>query len=130
MQQMGPFGGAASVSGRTARPALPPRLGRLPRRAAGIFLRLSRGGLVALGVAVFVGGALAPRRRWYWPSVAMGGLFYYGLIATDDARERVTRSRAGPLWLLRARGRHCSEDTSMERARDPGRAGGLTRAAA
>ena len=96
MQQMGPFGGAASVSGRTARPALPRRLGRLPRRAAGIFLRLSRGGLVALGVAllvaVFVGGALAPRREAR-PSLVFPSIGVPSALSVTRVREWGRRAR-------------------------------------
>ena len=76
--------------------------------AAGVFLTLSRGGLIAAGFAMIV--ALFVAGRWRIQAitlavlVALGGLFYFGYIATDDQRNRVTNVEGGTgrtdLWKV------------------------------
>jgi O-antigen ligase len=76
--------------------------------AAGVFLSLSRGGLIATGVALLV--ALFVAGRWRAQAfvltvlVACGGLFYFGYLASDDAVDRVTRVEGGTgrtdLWTV------------------------------
>jgi O-antigen ligase len=80
----------------------------IPLCAAGIFLSLSRGGLVALA-AVLVGGTmLAGRWRLAMTAllvtVAVGGVVYFTQIASLPARERITTSNGGSgrsdLWTV------------------------------
>jgi O-antigen ligase len=76
--------------------------------AAGVFLSLSRGGLIATGFALLV--ALIVAGRWRVQAivlvvlVACGGLFYYGYVADRDAVNRVTRVEGGTgrtdLWTI------------------------------
>jgi O-antigen ligase len=75
---------------------------------AGIFLSLSRGGLVALGVASLV--AVVAAGRWRGPMLAAGlalcasAIFYFALLASVPARERVTEVGTGTgrtdLWTV------------------------------
>jgi O-antigen ligase len=66
---------------------------------AGVFLSLSRGGLVALGVALVAACVLGGR----WRPAAVVGLLvvtvltfgYFGYVATPEARERVTETHGG-----------------------------------
>jgi O-antigen ligase len=79
--------------------------------AAGVFLSLSRGGLVALGVALVVSVLVAG--RWRAQAlvvaicVAMGGFFYFSFIASTDAVNRVTEFGGGTgrsdLWNIGVR---------------------------
>jgi len=63
--------------------------------AAGIFLSLSRGGLVALGFSM-VAAILVAGRRWRLQALALavataaGAFVYFGFYATHDASSRVT----------------------------------------
>jgi O-antigen ligase len=76
--------------------------------AAGIFLTLSRGGLiataVALIVALFVGGRWRVQALLLAVFVALGGLFYFAYVANEDAVDRVTRVEGGSgrtdLWTV------------------------------
>jgi O-antigen ligase len=76
--------------------------------AAGVFLTLSRGGLIAAGVAlimsVFVAGRWRIQAVTLSVLVALGGLFYFGYIASDDAVNRVTEVEGGSgrtdLWKI------------------------------
>jgi O-antigen ligase len=75
---------------------------------AGILLSLSRGGLVALGVAAIV--AVVVAGRWRGPMLAAGialcasAIFYFALLASVPARERVTEVGTGTgrtdLWTV------------------------------
>src|SRR5437764_834832 len=68
--------------------------------AAGIFLSLSRGGLVALGFSLVAPGLVAGR-RWRGQAVALavviaaGGFVYFGFYASTGAASRVTSLRSG-----------------------------------
>jgi hypothetical protein len=74
----------------------------------GILLSLSRGGLVALGVAALV--AVAVAGRWRAPMLAAGlvvcasAVFYFAALASLPARERVTEVGTGTgrtdLWTV------------------------------
>lgn len=76
--------------------------------AAGVFLSLSRGGLVALAVAlvasVLVAGRWRPQAVVLALCVALGGAFYFGFVASDDAVTRVTELGGGTgrsdLWNI------------------------------
>lgn len=76
--------------------------------AMAIFLSLSRGGLIALGVAMVAGVLIAGRWRAQAlvlvACMAMGGLFYFGFLASDDAVDRVTQIEGGTgrtdLWNI------------------------------
>ena len=76
--------------------------------AGGVFLSLSRGGLVALAVAMLASVVVAGRWRAQAlilvVAAAMGGLFYFAFIATDDAVDRVTQVEGGTgrsdLWNI------------------------------
>src|ERR1022692_1495461 len=71
----------------------------IPFCAAGIFLSLSRGGLVALAVLLLVGPLLAGRWRPAMAGllvlVAAAGFLYFTQIASLPARERITMSNGG-----------------------------------
>jgi O-antigen ligase len=80
----------------------------IPLCVLGIFLSLSRGGLLALGALLVAGTMLAGRWR---PAVAVvlavvcvGGVFYFTQLASLPARERVTSIRGGSgrtdLWTV------------------------------
>jgi O-antigen ligase len=80
----------------------------VPVCAAGIFLSLSRGGLVALGAVLLASTVFAG--RWRLPitailvAVAVGGLLYFTQLAPLPARERVSTANGGTgrsdLWKL------------------------------
>jgi O-antigen ligase len=80
----------------------------VPLCAAGIFLSLSRGGLVALGAALLAGTIFAG--RWRIPitvtlvAVVAGGVLYFTQLAPLPARERVTTTNGGTgrsdIWKL------------------------------
>jgi putative inorganic carbon (hco3(-)) transporter len=87
------------------------RLGALlaiPLCAAGIFLSLSRGGLIALAAVLVAGTMLAGRWRLAMTAVlvavALGGVVYFTQIASLPARERITTSNGGSgrsdLWTV------------------------------
>jgi O-antigen ligase len=67
--------------------------------AAGIFLSLSRGGLLALGVAliasVFAGGRWRGAAALLAIAVGLGAVGYFGFVAQPEARERVTTAEGG-----------------------------------
>ena len=83
-------------------------LGAVGLCAAGVFLSLSRGGLIATAFALLV--ALLVAGRWRAQAlvlavvVLMGGFFYYGYIASEDAVDRVTNVEGGSgrtdLWTI------------------------------
>ncbi len=94
---------------RKAPPAL--RLGSIGAAVlsvAGIFLSLSRGGLVALGVALVAGVVVAGRWRPLMAlltlTVAFATVSYYTFFASPDARQRVTQTNGGSgradLWRV------------------------------
>ena len=76
--------------------------------AAGVFLTLSRGGLIAAGfalvVSIFVAGRWRIQAITLAVLVALGGLFYFGYIASEDAVNRVTEVEGGSgrtdLWKV------------------------------
>jgi len=76
--------------------------------AAGVFLTLSRGGLIATAFALLVGLFVAGRWRvqalLLTVLVAFGGLFYFGYVASEDAVDRVTQVEGGSgrtdLWTV------------------------------
>jgi O-antigen ligase len=80
----------------------------LPLCAAGIFLSLSRGGLIALGAMLLAGTVLAGRWRLAVTTIlvviATGGFLYYSQLAPLPARERVTTANGGSgrsdLWTV------------------------------
>ncbi|HEX3911692.1 MAG TPA: O-antigen ligase family protein [Solirubrobacteraceae bacterium] len=80
----------------------------LPLCLAGIFLSLSRGGLVALGVMMIAGTLFAGRWRVaiaiVLVVVAAGGIFYFAELASLPAREHVTTAGGGAgrsdIWKL------------------------------
>ena len=89
----------------------PVRLGAaiaVPLCAAGIFLSLSRGGLLALAVMLIAGTVLAGRWRLavagLLVAIALGGAFYFTTLAPLPARERVTTANGGSgrsdLWTV------------------------------
>lgn len=79
--------------------------------AAGVFLTLSRGGLVALGVALVT--AVVVAGRWRAQAlvltlfVSLGVLFWFSFVATDDQVDRVTHIQGGTgradLWNIGTR---------------------------
>ena len=79
--------------------------------AGGIFLSLSRGGLIALCVALVVSVVVAGRWRAQalvlMTCLAMGGLFYFTWIASDSQVGRVTQIEGGTgrsdLWSIGVR---------------------------
>ena len=79
--------------------------------AAGIFLTLSRGGLIALGVAlvasVVVAGRWRPQALVLATAAALGVTFWFGFVATDDQVNRVTHIEGGTgrtdLWEIGTR---------------------------
>ena len=83
-------------------------LGTAAMCLAGILLSLSRGGLVALGAASVV--AVVVAGRWRAPMLAAGlalctsAIFYFALLASVPARERVTEVGTGTgrtdLWTV------------------------------
>jgi O-antigen ligase len=80
----------------------------VPLCAAGVFLSLSRGGLVALAVMMVAGTMLAGRWRLaisvMLVLVATGGVIYFTQLAPLPARERITTSNGGTgrsdIWKL------------------------------
>jgi O-antigen ligase len=80
----------------------------IPLCAAGIFLSLSRGGLIALGVLMLAGTVLAGRWRigitLIMLAVVAGGLLYFTQLAPLPARERVSHADGGSgrsdLWTI------------------------------
>jgi putative inorganic carbon (hco3(-)) transporter len=80
----------------------------IPLCAGGIFLSLSRGGLIALGSVLVAGAFLAGRWRLaitaMLVAVAIGGVLYFTEIASLPARERVTTAHGGSgrsdLWTI------------------------------
>jgi O-antigen ligase len=87
------------------------RLGGLmaiPICATGIFLSLSRGGLIALGVLLVAGPVLGGRWRGIMTGflvlVATAGVLYFTQVASLPARERVTTADGGSgrsdLWKV------------------------------
>jgi O-antigen ligase len=80
----------------------------IPLCAAGIFLSLSRGGLIALAAVLVAGTVLAGRWRLAVTAilvvVAASGVVYFTQIASLPARERVTTSNGGSgrsdLWTV------------------------------
>jgi putative inorganic carbon (hco3(-)) transporter len=80
----------------------------VPLCAAGVFLSLSRGGLIALGVMLIAATIFAG--RWRLAIMAMlvvvvaGGVFYFTALASLPARERVTNAGGGTgrsdIWKL------------------------------
>lgn len=100
---------AGFALGRTH--SLPVRLGAaaaVPLCAAGIFLSLSRGGLVALGVMFVAGTFLAGRWRLAVTgillAIVIGGAFYFTQLAPLPSRERITTAQGGSgrsdLWTI------------------------------
>jgi O-antigen ligase len=80
----------------------------VPLCAAGVFLSLSRGGLVALGALLIAGTVFAGRWRLaitaMLVAVAVGGIVYFTELAPLPARERVTSANGGSgrtdLWTV------------------------------
>ncbi|HEX8714795.1 MAG TPA: O-antigen ligase family protein [Solirubrobacteraceae bacterium] len=80
----------------------------VPMCAAGIFLSLSRGGLVALACMLLAGTVFAGRWRVALTAVlvavALGGVLYFTELASLPARERVTSVNGGTgrsdIWKL------------------------------
>lgn len=80
----------------------------VPLCAAGIFLSLSRGGLVALGVVLVAGTMFAGRWRLAITgmliAVVLGGALYFTQLAPLPARERITTASGGSgrsdLWTI------------------------------
>ncbi|HTB70443.1 MAG TPA: O-antigen ligase family protein [Solirubrobacteraceae bacterium] len=80
----------------------------IPLCVAGIFMSLSRGGLIALAATLLAATVFAG--RWRVPAIAallvvvLGGLLYFTQIASLPARERVTTSNGGSgrsdIWKL------------------------------
>jgi O-antigen ligase len=76
--------------------------------AAGVFLSLSRGGLVAtafaLLIALFVAGRWRAQALILIVAVVLGAGFYYGFVASEDQVDRVTRVEGGTgredLWTI------------------------------
>jgi O-antigen ligase len=105
--------GLALAAGLTLyrKSSLPLRLGAalaIPLCAAAIFLSLSRGGLVALGVTLVAGTFLAGRWRYALTGIlvltALSGFVYFSQIASQAARLRVTTASGGSgrtdLWTV------------------------------
>lgn len=104
---MGLGAGLALSQGRS----LALRLGGLvaiPICAVGIFLSLSRGGLIALGVMLVAGPILGGRWRGVMTGflvlVAAGGVLYFTQVASLPARERISTANGGSgrsdLWKV------------------------------
>jgi O-antigen ligase len=80
----------------------------IPICAAGIFLSLSRGGLIALGALLVAGALLGGRWRGFMTGflvlVAAAGVLYFTQIASLPARERITTAHGGSgrsdLWTI------------------------------
>jgi O-antigen ligase len=80
----------------------------IPICAAGIFLSLSRGGLIALGVMLVAGPVLGGRWRGIMTGflvlVAAGGVLYFTQVASLPARERISTANGGSgrsdLWKV------------------------------
>lgn len=76
--------------------------------AAGVFVTLSRGGLIAtvfaLLVSLFVAGRWRVQALLLTLLVALGGFVYFGYVASEDAVERVTQVEGGSgrtdLWTV------------------------------
>lgn len=83
----------------------------VPICLAGIFLSLSRGGLVALAALLVAGTVFAGRWRIAMAlvlvAVVAGGALYFGAFASPPARERVTHVEGGSgrsdLWTIAGR---------------------------
>jgi hypothetical protein len=73
----------------------------------GIFLTVSRGGLIALGVALFASLFLAGRWRplafLATIAIAVGGFYYFAVIAPPEARERIATTSQGETELKQGR---------------------------
>jgi O-antigen ligase len=71
----------------------------VPFCAVGLFLTLSRGGLVALGAALVAAVAVAGRRRWLVLVIALvaaaSTVLYFAAFASPEARHRVTTVQGG-----------------------------------
>jgi O-antigen ligase len=101
---------AAGFALGRGRPALVRLMAALavPLCAAGIFLSLSRGGLVALGALLIAGTLFAGRWRLaitaMLVAVVAGGILYFTQLAPLPARERVTTASGGSgrtdLWTV------------------------------
>ena len=86
--------------------------------AFGVFLTLSRGGLIAMGVALAV--SLVAAGRWRAQAlvltvlVCMGGLVFFGWFASNTAVDRVTKFEGGTgrtdLWTI---GRRMAADNPV-----------------
>ena len=93
------FAGALLIGWRRSPPVVVFASAAIAVCTTGIFLSLSRGGLVALGVALVAGCFLGGR----WRSVALVGMAvaavvtvgYFGYVASPEARERVTEAHGG-----------------------------------
>jgi O-antigen ligase len=80
----------------------------IPICAIGIFLSLSRGGLIALGALLVAGAVFGGRWRvvmtGFLVLVAVSGVLYFTQIASLPARERVTTAEGGSgrsdLWTI------------------------------
>jgi O-antigen ligase len=80
----------------------------VPLCAVGIFVSLSRGGLIALAAMLIAGAFFAGRWRLavtgLLVAVAVGGVLYFTEIAALPARERITTSNGGSgrtdLWTI------------------------------
>ncbi len=80
----------------------------VPLCAMGIFLSLSRGGLIALGLMLVAGTMLAGRWRFAVTAIlvliALGGTVYFVQFASLPARERISTAEGGSgrsdLWKL------------------------------
>ncbi|MFI4977955.1 MAG: O-antigen ligase family protein [Solirubrobacterales bacterium] len=83
----------------------------IPICAAGIFLSLSRGGLIALAALLVAGTVLGGRWRGvitgFLVLVAVAGVLYFTQVASLPARERVTTAAGGSgrsdLWTISLR---------------------------
>jgi len=80
----------------------------IPICAMGIFLSLSRGGLIALGILLVAGPVLGGRWRGvlacFLVLIAVAGVLYFTQVASLPARERVTTADGGSgrsdLWTI------------------------------
>jgi O-antigen ligase len=83
----------------------------VPLCLAGVFLSLSRGGLVALGIMMMAGTIFAGRWRMaitlMLVTIAAGGFIYFTQLAPLPARERVSSAKGGTgrtdLWTVATR---------------------------
>jgi O-antigen ligase len=71
----------------------------VPLCVFGVFLTLSRGGLIALGAALIAAVVMAGRRRGATLTLAacavMGAVIYFGAFASVDARDRILELEGG-----------------------------------